>query len=216
MFNILFSLLASVVLFSSAPGIIHAKAPDTVLATENYSLLDRYSNTYVNNVFSDNILLTLAYMSGKVKAGQAIDWNRVRADQEYAIILQPGQTFAFHASVLPQYQGKISVTTNAHFDSAEGFESDGYLVGDGVCHLASFMNVAAKAAGLTVVAPTPHNFAVIADVAKKDGVAIYDSPDSPTASALQNLYITNNKAKPIEFVFTNKNHSLEIQVKELN
>jgi hypothetical protein len=216
MFNILFSLLASVVLFSSTPGIIHAKAPDTVLATETYSLLDRYSNTYVNNVFSDNILLTLAYMSGKVKEGQKFSWNSVRADQQYAIILQPGQTFAFHDSVLPQYQGKISVTTNAHFDSQEGFESDGYLVGDGVCHLASFMNVAAKAAGLAVVAPTPHDFAHIPDVAKKDGVAIYDSPDSPSGSALQNLYVTNNKEKPIAFVFTNKNHTLEIQVKELN
>jgi hypothetical protein len=75
-------------------------------------------------------------MDGTVKKGDKIDWNKVREDRTYTLTLKPGETFAFHDIVLDKYKGKITKTTNAHFDLAMGFKSDGRLQGDGVCHLA--------------------------------------------------------------------------------
>ena len=65
-----------------------------------YSLSNRYSNTFVNDVFSDNILLTIAYFGGKVKKGDSIDWEKIRTEQEVKFTLRPGETFAFHDAVL--------------------------------------------------------------------------------------------------------------------
>jgi hypothetical protein len=42
-------------------------ATDVVLSKVDYSLENRYTNTFVNDVFSDNILLALAYMNGVIK-----------------------------------------------------------------------------------------------------------------------------------------------------
>lgn len=195
------------------PG-VPAVPPAAPLAAVQYSLADRYGNAFVNGVFDDNILLTMAYMRGAVHKGERVVWGAVRAPFRYTLTLKPGETFAFHDRLLPEFQGKVVATTNAHFDSTEGFRSDGYLVGDGVCHLASFINVAAKEAGLAVVAPTPHNFAKINDVAKKDGVAIYYDPTAEGSSALQNLYVTNNKAGDVVFTFTYDGTSLDISVSE--
>lgn len=186
-----------------------------VLSKVDYSLENRYTNTFVNDVFSDNILLTLAYMSGNVKKGEAISWDRVRSQFTYRFDLKPGETFAFHERVLPEYNGKIVATTNSHFNSVEGFKSDGWLVGDGVCHLASFMNVVALRANLTVKAPTRHDFAKIADVPKENGVSIYYDPNAVGGSQLQNLYITNNREKTIAFVFKHVNDVLEMSVEEV-
>lgn len=194
----------------------NSKFMPTMIAQKTYSLSDRYGNSYVNNVFSDNILLALAYMVGTVKNGKNVNWNMVTDPFTYQLILKPGQTFAFHDEILPQYKKSVVETTNAHFDSSQGFKSDGWLVGDGVCHLASFMNVLARRAGLEVNAPTLHNFAKIADVPAKFGVAIYYSPNSPTSSAMQNLYITNNFNKPIAFVFSHSGSNLNISVEKLN
>lgn len=195
---------------------VAAKSEDVEKLSEvEYSLTDRYSNTYVTNVFSDNILLTLAYMRGATKDGQPVDWKTVKSDFTYTLVLQHGQTFAFHDQVLPQFIGQVAKTTNAHFDSSQGFESDGWLVGDGVCHLASFMNVAAREANLHVVNPTAHDFAVIPDVPKKYGVAIFYLPQEKESSSLQNLYITNSYAKPIAFVFTHRGTMLDIRVEKI-
>ena len=196
----------------ASPGSAHM--PAAPLASVTYSMSDRYGNTFVNDVFSDNILLTLAYMRGAVHEGERVVWGAVRAPFTYTLTLKPGETFAFHDRLLPDFQGKVVATTNAHFDSSEGFRSDGYLVGDGVCHLASFMNVVGKEAGLSIVAPTPHNFAKINDVAKKDGVAIYYDPLAAGSSALQNLYITNNKDENVNFTFSYDGHALSIAVSE--
>ena len=187
-----------------------------VLSNVTYSLSNRYNDPYVNNVFADNILLTLAYMGGKVKPGKAVSWNVVKTPGANKIVLKPGETFAFHDTALDKYQGKVVATTNAHFNSYEGFKSDGWLVGDGVCHLASFIYVASKSAGLDTIAPTRHDFAKIPDVEKQDGVSIYYSPENPTNSTLQNLYITNNRSQTIAFIFTNNNTSLNIKVEQLN
>jgi hypothetical protein len=109
----------------------------------------------------------------------------------------------------------VAATTNAHFNANEGFKSDGWLVGDGVCHLASFMYVASKKAGLISEAPTRHDFAVIPEVPQQSGVSIFYSPDNPSSSTLQNLYITNNRNKTIAFVFTTEKDKLNIRVQEL-
>lgn len=186
-----------------------------VMAQHAFSLDDRYPVKSVSDVFKDNILLTLHYMQGDVDP-KHVSWDAVEKPFSYSFTLKPKQTFAFHKDVLPQYEASLVKTTNADFSSDQGFKSDGYLVGDGVCHLASFINVAAKAANLDVYAPTTHNFAVIPDVNKKDGVAIYDTPDNKGASEEQNLYVTNNQDKPVIFTFTYKNDTLNIVVSKVN
>lgn len=220
---ILSMVVAGVIMFSKPLAAPHSnrtetpiKATNRVLSEVNYSLLDRYSNTYVNDVFVDNILLTLAYMSGTVKQGVQFSWDAVKSPGVHQFILKPGETFAFHDVAFDKYKGKVVATTNAHFNSNEGFKSDGWLVADGVCHLASFIYVASKEAGLFSEAPTAHDFAKIADVPKEYGVSIFYSPNNPSSSTLQNLYITNNRNKTIAFVFSHDKESLNIKVEELN
>jgi hypothetical protein len=212
MVNTIFNIIVFFVLIFHRPAVPTNK----VLSQVTYSLSNRYADNYINEVFSDNILLTLAYMSGKVKKGEQISWDKVKAPSTTKILIKPGQTFAFHDAVMKKYEGKIVSTTNAHFNFIEGFKSDGWLVGDGVCHLASFMYVASKEAGLLSEAPTRHDFAVIPEVPKELGVSIYYSPANLDSSTAQNLYITNNRSKTIAFVFNQKNDSLDIRVEEIN
>ena len=213
MINRLLSLMLVTAMSLSRPPVTYT---NKVLSQATYSLSNRYSDPYVNNVFSDNILLTLAYMAGKVKKGEKIAWETVKTPSVNKLILKPGETFAFHETTLEKYKGKVVSTTNAHFVSSEGFKSDGWLVGDGVCHLASFMYVVSKNAGLQSEAPTRHDFATIADVSKQDGVSIFYSPDNPNTSTLQNLYITNNRSKTIAFIFTHDKNALNIKIEQLN
>ncbi len=202
----LFSLITATSLMLSA---FQPQSVPKALAEVTYSLSNRYSNSFVNGVFSDNILLTLAYLGRTVKNGNPVDWKSVKDQKETSFVLKPGETFAFHEAVLDKYKGKIALTTNAHFNASEGFKSDGWLVGDGVCHLASFMYVAAQRAGLDVEAPTSHDFAVIPNIEKKDGVSIYSE------NTLQNLYITNTKQVSISFVFVHTNNDLTIRIEEV-
>lgn len=209
------SLLISIfMLFNTALiSAIHAPAQH-VLSAHTMSLDNRYPVATVSDVFKENILLNIAYLEGKVHNPSQVDWGKLEKPFHYTLVLQSGQTFAFHDALRSDYQGRVTKTTNAHFNSSEGFVSDGYLIGDGVCHLASLMNWVARDAGLSVVSPTNHDFAAIPEVPKKYGVAIYNSPDNPTGSAMQNLYITNNKPYPISFVFDYKNDTLKISVEE--
>lgn len=184
-----------------------------VLSEKNYSLENRYSDKWVNDIFKDNILLTLAYLRGYGKTSD-VNWSMVEKPFHYKMDLKPGQAFAFHDDVLPQFQGKVVKTTDAHFNSTEGFKSDGWLVGDGVCHLASFINMVAKAAGLDVLSPTRHDFAAIPEVPSDYGVSIYDYPGQSYSDEMQNLYITNNKNKDIAFVFDFDGKNLKVSVEE--
>lgn len=211
MINTILGLAASVAIIFGKPAV----SSNRVLSQVSYSLADRYADTYVNNVFSDNILLTLAYMGGEVKDGQDVNWDKVKSMDTVSLFIKPGQTFAFHDAVMGKYAGKVASTTNAHFNSYEGFKSDGWLVGDGVCHLASFMYAASKEAGLQSEAPTRHDFATIPEVPKELGVSIYYSPDNPSTSTLQNLYITNNREKTVAFVFNKEKNDLNIKVEEI-
>ncbi len=198
--------------FSSTLPIVHQEAQRQLLAEHTMPLGDRYPVPSVNTVFRDNILLTVAYMSGVVKNSSQINWDTIHRPTTYEFTLQPGEVFAFHDDVLPEFAGKKIVTTNAHFDAAEGFHYDGDLYGDGVCHFATLINWVARDAGLEVVAPTPHNFAKIPDIDPKYGTAIYDAPGETAANEAQNLYVENTFNKPVRFVFTYVNDVLTVSI----
>lgn len=185
---------------------------DTVLASHAISLEKRYSNKFVNDVFKDNILLNIAYLEQKVKKPTDINWNDIEKPFRYQFTLKPNETFAFHEDELPIYQEKVVKTTNAHFNSQEGFKSDGYLVGDGVCHLASIIYWVAKDADLNALAPTNHDFAQIPEVPREFGVSIYNNPNQTSSNAMQNLYITNNKELPVVFIFDYDGEKLQVTV----
>ncbi|MBI2040368.1 VanW family protein [Candidatus Microgenomates bacterium] len=189
---------------------------DHLLAQHEISLNNRQSDKWVNDIFKDNILLNLAYMSGKVSGKDTISWDEVRKPFSYQFKLDPGRTFAYHEDVFLEYQDKVVKTTNAHFNASEGFKSDGYLMGDGVCHLASLIYWVAKDAGLETEARTNHNFAVIPDISREYGVSIYNYPARFEANAKQNLYITNNGEKTITFKFEYQNENLKVSVVESN
>ena len=176
------------------------------LSQHSISLTDRYENHYVNNVFRENILLTIAYMMGSVRKASDIDWQSINKPNHLSFILKPGEVFAFHDDVLSTYRDKKIITTNAHFVGSEGFLSDGYLYGDGVCHLASLMYWAAKDAGLKTLAPVNHSFANIPGISSEYGVSIF----SP--SQQQNLYIENNFDEPVVFVFSYNNDLLSLTI----
>lgn len=192
-----------------------AKDQAVTLAQREFSLEKRYGNSYVNGVFKDNILLTIDYLSGKVTDSKEINWSDIGKPFQYKMVLKPGETFAFHDDVLPEYAGKVTKTSNAHFNATEGFKSDGYLVGDGVCHLASLLYWVAKDAGLSTVAPTRHDFAPVPEVPQQYGVSIYATPGANATDQTQNLYITNNRAKTIAFEFNYDGGNLKISAEEI-
>lgn len=188
---------------------------DSIIAQHSLSLTNRYSNEQVNQVFADNIVLTLHFLKGDVEQGKAIDWEKIRQPFEVSFTLKPGETFAFQNAVLPEVKS-LAATTNATFNYQQGFRSSGWLMGDGVCHLASFINMTAREAGLTVVAPTNHNFAVIPDIPAEYGTSIFYSPGNKFANAQQNLYIINNKSNPVIFKFGYQNNELKLTLSEVN
>lgn len=179
------------------------------------SLANRYATTFVNEVFSDNIVLTLHYLKGDVpKVNGAIDWNKAREPFEVSFTLKPGETFAFQKDVLPQFSGKVGKTTNATFSYDQGFRSSGFLMGDGVCHLASFMNKAASEAGLLVVAPARHDFAQIPDIGREFGTSIFYMPGNTSGNAQQNLYITNASDSDVIFKFQVTKENIQLIIKK--
>lgn len=185
---------------------------ETVLAFHEISLENRYNNAFVNDVFKDNILLNIAYMKGGIDKSSEVNWSELAKPFRHQFELKPNETFAFHEDVLSEYYGKVTKTTNAHFNSAEKFKSDGYLVGDGVCHLASLIYWTAKDANLDAKAPTNHDFMVIPQIPKEFGVSIYSYPGRSSANATQNLYVTNNTKNPVTFKFEYDGISLKVSI----
>lgn len=185
--------------------------PVTVASQHVFSLENRYSNAFVSGVFKKNILLTLAYWRGIIPISKTPDWSLVEKPFRWQLPLAPGQSVSYHDELLPQYKNATPLSY-AHFNFQEGFVSDGYLVGDGTCHLASLLAWTAKDAGLVVDAPTNHDFALIPDVPKEYGVSIFSQPNNPSSSALQNLYITNQFEYPVVIVFDYDGTTLLIQV----
>lgn len=182
------------------------------LAVREMSMGYRYPVPSVSEVFKDNILLNIAYLDGRVSSASEIDWSKVTQSSRSEFTLKPGEVFAYHDEVLPQYKGKVSVTTHTEFNKKDGYKSDGYLYGDGVCQLASLINWAARDAKLDVYAPANHDFAAIPEVPKEYGVAIYFDSNDPAHSANRNLYIRNNQDKPVTFIFDFDGEKLKISV----
>lgn len=177
---------------------------EKLLSKHEISLNKRYNNTFVSDVFKDNMLLNIAYMADKVHSSADIKWDDIEKPFHYEVILNPNQTFAFHDDIRPELKNQVVKTTNAHFDSEEGFKSDGYLYGDGVCHLASLINWAAKDAALDVLAPTNHNFATIPEIPREFGTSIYNQKGASGLGKDQNLYITNKRDKPVVITFDHR------------
>lgn len=202
------------------------------LSSESLDLSTRYPDTWVNEVFSDNILLNLHYFHASLgeagKVGRSskmeewaslkgdvenlkdekgnIDWEKVRAPFDFSLALEPGQTFAYHRNLLPEFKDKKALPASrqvligeSRFWYDEGYKSDGYLVADGVCHLASLFNWVASEAGLNVLAKVNHDFLPVPGVPQEFGTSIFYAPDGGQNSADQNLYITNNFSYPVEF-----------------
>ncbi len=187
--------------------------PKRILAQETLNLSNRHRNSFVNEVFGDNILLTLFYLRNG-GTSQPVSRDEFRKSFHYEFTLSPGDLFAFHEDLMNSFSTARPRTTNAHFGANEGFRSDGYLTGDGVCHLASFLNMTAKSASLMVLAPTNHDFAEIPDIPKVYGTSVYFHPSTRTSNTLQNLYIVNNRQKPVVFVFNYHDNLLELKILE--
>lgn len=200
----LYELILSLHLALTQPKILGASS--AVLASHSINLENRWDNQFVNDVFKDNILLTLYYLDNKINDKTQIDWEKINQPLKVEFTLQPTETFAFHEKTLPEYSTNVVKTTNAHFIGSEGFKSDGHLIGDGVCHLASLIYWVAEDAGLTAYSPSDHNFAKINEVPKEYGVGIL-SPNP-----LGNLYIVNNLEKPITFSFDFDGENLTVAV----
>lgn len=185
------------------------------IASHSINLAERTpGGGQMSDVMADNILLNLAYLNDEVNDAKNINWDEIRKSRTLEFRLKPGEAFAYHEDFLPDYEGKIVLTTKSKFNSEQGFKHDGYLMGDGVCHLASFMNWVAKDSGLKTEVPTNHDFMPIPGVAREQGVAIYFMPGSKEANARQNLYITNTKDKDVIFRFIIDNKNLELKVLE--
>lgn len=210
-----FSIL-SILGSGSDRDLINPLREENLLSQKQLSLENRYADKWVSNVFKDNILLNLAYLNGTVSAKSDINWDNVTKPHTFEFRLDPNQTFAFHEDVDQKYKDTLVKTTNAHFNTQEGFKTDGYLFGDGVCHLASLIYWSAKEANLLAEAPTNHNFANIPDIPREYGVSIYSNPQSKGSNTRQNLYITNNKEKAIAFKFDYDGQNVKVSVVELN
>lgn len=211
--------ITTVVVVTLSQANVPVIAPEiqgTVLTSHEISLENRYPVKSVSDIFKDNILLNLAYLRGIITSTKDINWDEVSMPFHYTFRLEPNQTFAFHDDISNEYLGKVTKTTNAHFNSYEGFKTDGYLFGDGVCHLASLMYWVAKDSNIDAKAPTRHDFMAIPEIDRQYGVSIYSNPFSKGSNTQQNLYITNNRSKPIEFMFDYSDKKLRLSLLEVN
>lgn len=185
-----------------------------IIGERQFSLENRYAVKSVNEIMKKNILLNLAYLNGTVTQKSNLDWDRVTSSFHFEKSLEVGETFAFHEIVRDEFEDKVAFTTEAHFNASDGFLSDGYLYGDGVCHLASLINWTALDAGLETVVPKDHrSVAHIPDVPDEYGVSIYLNPVTG-AGANNNLYITNTKDKSVTFHFDYNGNDLKVYVTE--
>lgn len=82
--------------------------------------------------------------------------------------------------------------------------------------MASLIYWVAKDARLDTKAPTNHDFMVIPEIDKQYGVSIYSNPFSKGSYQMQNLYVTNNKQKPIIFKFEYNGEKLKVSTFEEN
>jgi hypothetical protein len=203
MFSFVFGSLLQFIAATKSASIISPVSETSTtrqLARHKMSLSNRYPVASVSEVFKKNILLTLLYMRQKSTNENLPLVNN--EPFEFTISVAPDSTIAFHDNILPKYKNKTTTwLVPVHFSSSEGFISDGYLVGDGVCHLASLLGWVAKDAQLSVEAPTNHDFAVIPEIPKDEGISIYSQPNPTESTEKQNVYIHNPYDHPVLFTF---------------
>lgn len=181
-----------------------------VLAQHLLDLTTRLPSPSGSGVFADNILLSLHYLKGDSGDPRKIDWEKIRSPFEVSFTLNPGEVFAFHKNVLPEYSDPKH-TMNSAFFVEEGYKSLAGLGGNGVCHLASLITWVATQAGLEVKAPARHDFWPVPGVPKIFGTSIRSQ------QACQNLYIRNSLDQPVTFVFRADNQNVDLKIsKNLN
>ena len=209
MTNLILSSILSASLLLARPGILNAPIAGMagqlieeshILASESLDLSRRAPVESVNEGFKENILIALEHLK-RINNG--------------TLILQPGEVFAFHKNILPQFKGEKIIAQESGFGVKDGYKVVAGLPGNGVCHLASLMNKVARKAGLEVVSEVNHNFAGIPGIEREYGTSIYFMPGGGRNSANQNLYINNNKQFPVEFVFDLSDNQLQFAIKSL-
>jgi hypothetical protein len=182
------------------------------LGSASMSLDKRMGTSNPENIYKDNILLNLAYLSGKVNKGDSISWSQIREPFILQFDLEPGQRFAYHDIIDSKYNDNVVVTAHTNYGGAEGYKYSEGLYGMGVCHLASLIHWAALNADLESIAPSNHDFYAIPEIDKKYGVAIYASPDAKAASIKQNLYIKNTLDTKVTFKFDFDGDNLKVSI----
>jgi len=161
---------------------------ETVLSSETMDLGSRYHVESISNGFMRNILINVWYLVGTKP-----------------LILQPGEVFAFHKNILPQFKDEKIVTQESGFNSQDGYVAVAGLYGNGVCHLATLMNWVSSEAGLEVTALASHDFSPVPGIDRKYGTSIRYMPDGSRNSSGQNLYVKNTFDYPVEFKFSLEN-----------
>lgn len=190
----------------------YSEQPQAVISARSMSLNKRYGHDLPENVYKDNILLNLAYLAGTVHSKNDINWDKLKQPFTMQFSLEPGQRFAYHDVIDPQYKDNVAITAHTNFGAGDGYKYEGGLYGMGVCHLASLIHWAALDAGLESIAPSNHDFYPIPEIPKQYGVAIFNSPDSKAASEKQNLYIKNNLDSKVNFKFDFDGVNLKVSV----
>jgi len=166
---------------------------EEVLAEHRLDLTTRNESPYTNEIFAYNILLALDYF-------------------DYSLTLEPGEIFAFHENVTPEFTNLPLKTGWTKYTAAEGYKTVGGLPGNGVCHLASLMNWTTQDAGLEVVAKVNHNFAPVPGVPKEYGTSIRYYPNEGGNTQNQNLYIINSFDFPVTFLFTASEQTVNLKL----
>ena len=196
---------------------------EQILAGHFLDLNKRHKVESVNQIFSDNILLTLHYLKGDIdqlvkdpskKLNQGnIFWEEIEEPFIVSFTLEPGEVFAFHSNISKEYRDEKIKTFGLEFFAKEGFKAAGGLYGNGICHLASLMNWAASEAGLEVVGKVRHNFAPVEGVPEEYGTSIRYRENGGD-SQNQNLYIKNTSDYPVVFEFKVDEDKVSLKIKK--
>jgi len=208
MINTLVATALTVSLLLSLPGEIGPVAGqtaqlvpnETILASESLDLGSRSPVPSVNEGFKENILRALDYLE-KVDGGK--------------LVIHPDEVFAFHKNILPEFRQNWIITQESGFRVKDGYKYVAGLAGNGVCHLASLMNLVASEAGLEVTAVVNHDFAKIPGIDREFGTSIYFLPGGGSVTERQNLYIRNNQDFTVEFRFNLEGDFLHFSIVSL-
>lgn len=187
--------------------LIERPAIQRLVTDKSLDLTNRTPSVSINEGFADNMLLSLHYLKGDAGNPRSINWDEIRKPFEVSFTLFPGEVFAFHDNVMPKYANP-QYTLKSKFVTNEGYKFVNGLGGNGVCHLATLINWAAKEANLEVTAPANHDFYPVVGIPRENGTAIMST------GSTGNLYVKNNKDNPVTFVFDSTTQKIELKIVE--